>query len=59
MTWLSTFLETGYLTLEVEERLRRMLKQHYSEAEFEAFIQLQQAAMCGQVKQQSREALFC
>lgn len=50
-------LETGYLTLEAEETLRRMLSTEYSEEDFEAFIKLQQAAMAGLVKQQSRESL--
>ncbi|MEA5510892.1 hypothetical protein VB715_14050 [Crocosphaera sp. UHCC 0190] len=52
-------LETGYLTVEAEDRLRRLLKRHYSEEEFDAFIQLQRAAMLGQVKQQSREVSLC
>lgn len=50
-------LETGYLTLEAEETLRRMLSKKYSEEDFEAFISLQQAAMTGQVRQESREFL--
>jgi hypothetical protein len=47
-------LETGYLTLEAEESLRRMLTGKYSDEDFEAFIRLQQAAMSGQVRQESR-----
>ncbi len=47
-------LETGYLTLEAENSLRRMLTSKYSEEDFEAFIMLQQAARSGVVKQQSR-----
>ena len=48
-------LKTGYLTLEAEENLRKMLKNKYDLEDFEAFIDLQQAAMVGMVKQESRE----
>ncbi len=48
-------LKTGYLTLEEEESLRNMLRNKYEIEDFEAFIQLQQAAMMGEVKQESRE----
>ena len=48
-------LNTGYLTLEAEDNLRNMLKRKYEIEDFEAFIQLQQAAMMGEVKQESRE----
>jgi hypothetical protein len=51
-------LETGYLTLEAEENLRRMLTKKYSDEDLEAFISLQQAAMSGYVRQQSRESLI-
>lgn len=51
-------LDTGYLTLEAEENLRRMLSRKYSEEDLEAFISLQQAAMAGLVKQQSREVMI-
>lgn len=51
-------LDTGYLTLEAEDNLRRMLSRKYSEEDLEAFIALQQAAMAGLVKQQSREVLM-
>ena len=50
-------LKTGYLTLEAEENLRKMLKNKYDLEDFEAFIDLQQAAMLGMVKQESRELL--
>jgi hypothetical protein len=50
-------LNTGYLTLEAEEKLRKMLKNKYDLADLEAFIDLQQAAMIGMVKQESRELL--
>lgn len=48
-------IKTGYLTLKAEEDLRIMLKNKYEIEDFEAFIQLQQAAMLGTVKQESRE----
>ena len=50
-------LNTGYLTLEAEEKLRAMLKNKYELEDLEAFIDLQQAAMLGMVKQESRELL--
>lgn len=50
-------LKTGYLSLEAEENLRRMLKNKYDLEDLEAFIDLQQAAMVGMVKQESRELL--
>ncbi len=50
-------LNTGYLTLEAEEKLRTMLKNKYELEDLEAFIDLQQAAMVGVVKQESRELL--
>ena len=51
-------LTTGYLTIEAEEKLRILLKGKYEMEDFEAFIRLQQAAMLGLVKQESRELLF-
>ena len=50
-------LNTGYLTLEAEEKLRAMLKNKYDLEDLEAFIDLQQAAMLGMVRQESRELL--
>lgn len=50
-------LNSGYLTVEAEEELRLMLKNKYELEDLEAFIELQQAAMIGQVKQESREIL--
>lgn len=50
-------LDTGYLTLEAEEKLRKMLKNKYELEDLEAFIDLQQAAMIGTVRQESRELL--
>lgn len=51
-------LLTGYLTLEAEEKLRMLLKEKYESEDFEAFINLQQAAMLGLVRQESRELLL-
>lgn len=48
-------LKTGYLTLEAEQKLRTMLQKKYEIEDLEAFITLQQAAMLGRVKQESRE----
>ncbi|MGK7948188.1 MAG: hypothetical protein AB4368_05135 [Xenococcaceae cyanobacterium] len=51
-------LNTGYLTIEAEEKLRILLKKKYELEDFEAFINLQQAAMLGLVRQESRELLL-
>lgn len=48
-------LSTGYLTIEAEEQLRKMLATKYDREDLKAFMALQQAAMAGKVKQQSRE----
>jgi hypothetical protein len=48
-------LNTGYLTLEAEEKLRKMLKNKYEVEDLEAFINLQQATMLGMVRQESKE----
>ncbi|MBW4533854.1 MAG: hypothetical protein KME09_07935 [Pleurocapsa minor HA4230-MV1] len=48
-------LNTGYLTLEAEEKLKKMLKTKYELEDLEAFINLQQATMLGMVKQESKE----
>lgn len=50
-------LSTGYLTIEAEEQLRQMLAKKYDREDLTAFMSLQQAAMAGLVKQQSRELL--
>ncbi|MGK7932461.1 MAG: hypothetical protein AB4041_13655 [Microcystaceae cyanobacterium] len=51
-------LDSGYLSLEAEETLRQILwSGKPSTASLEAFWQLQQATMNGQVRQQSREKL--
>jgi hypothetical protein len=48
-------LATGYLTVEAEEQLRQLLQTKYDLEDLKAFMTLQQAAMAGYVKQQSRE----
>lgn len=50
-------IATGYLTVEAEEQLRRVLARKYDWEDFRAFIRLQQEAMEGRVKQESRELL--
>lgn len=48
-------LMTGYLSVEAEEQLRRLLKTKYDLEDLNAFTCLQLATMNGSVKQQSRE----
>ena len=50
-------INTGYLSLEAEDKLRKMLKNKYELEDLEAFIDLQRAARTGLVKQESRELL--
>ncbi len=50
-------LSTGYLTLEAENQLRQLLATKYDWEDFQAFIRLQQEAMEGRVRQESRELL--
>ena len=48
-------LNTGYLTIEAEEKLRGMLKNKYDVEDWEAFMNIQRAAMIGMVRQESKE----
>jgi hypothetical protein len=48
-------LATGYLTVEAENQLRHLLTKRYDLEDFNAFMALQEAAMNGKVKQESRE----
>jgi hypothetical protein len=48
-------LATGYLSVEAENQLRHLLTTRYDIEDFNAFMNLQEAAMIGQVKQESRE----
>lgn len=50
-------LTSGYLTVEAENQLRQLLLTKYDWEDFKAFITLQQEAMEGRVKQESRELL--
>jgi hypothetical protein len=50
-------LTTGYLTVEAENQLRQLLSTKYDWEDFKAFIRLQQEAMEGRVRQESRELL--
>ena len=51
-----TALATGYLTLQAENQLRQLLTHRYDFEDFNAFMALQEAAMMGQIKQESRES---
>jgi hypothetical protein len=48
-------LTTGYLSVEAENQLRKLLTTRYDWEDFSAFVVLQEAAMNGRVKQESRE----
>lgn len=48
-------LATGYLSIAAEDQLRHLLKTNYDSEDLNAFMKLQQAAMAGRVKQESRE----
>ena len=50
-------LATGYLSIEAEAQLRQLLKNKYDLEDLNAFMALQQAAMSGIVRQESRELL--
>jgi len=51
-------LTSGYLTLQAEDQLRLLLQGKYSLNDFRAFMELQEAAMAGQVRQESRESKY-
>ncbi|NER20131.1 MAG: hypothetical protein F6J86_01270 [Symploca sp. SIO1B1] len=50
-------ITTGYLTVAAEQKLRQLLTTSYDHEDFQSFINLQQYAMEGMVKQQSREKI--
>jgi hypothetical protein len=50
-------LDAGYLTVAAEEQLRLLLQAKNEPEELTAFMTLQQAAMSGNVKQESRELI--
>ncbi|MEC4818842.1 MAG: hypothetical protein SAK29_37045 [Scytonema sp. PMC 1069.18] len=49
-------IATGYLSVVAEEHLRKLLKTKYDIEDFEAFMNLQEAASLGKIRQESREA---
>jgi hypothetical protein len=49
-------LRTGFLSIELEDQLRQLLSRKYDHEDFQAFMALQDAAMHGTVKQESRLA---
>lgn len=51
-----TALTTGYLTVQAENQLRQLLTTQYDFEDFNAFMTLQEAAMMGDIKQESRES---
>ncbi|HEY9851729.1 MAG TPA: hypothetical protein V6D28_19815 [Leptolyngbyaceae cyanobacterium] len=51
-------LTTGYLTVEAEDILRKLLKTKYESEDLTAFLKLQEAAVSGIVRQQSRELFY-
>lgn len=51
-------LTTGYLTVEAENILRQLLKTKYESEDLTAFLKLQQAAVSGNIRQQSRELFY-
>lgn len=52
-----TALSTGYLTIQAENQLRKLLATQYDFEDLNAFMALQEAAMMGYIKQESREKL--
>jgi hypothetical protein len=46
-----------YLTVEAEHQLRQLLQTKYGEEDLDAFFTLQDAAMTGRIRQESRENL--
>ncbi len=52
-----TALATSYLTVEAENQLRQLLTTQYDLEDFNAFMTLQEAAMTGLVRQESRETV--
>jgi hypothetical protein len=47
-------LVSGVLTIEAENQLRQLLAKKYDREDLRAFVTLQDAAMSGSVKQESR-----
>jgi hypothetical protein len=53
-----TALATGYLTIDAEDQLRRLLRARNNAEELSAFTQLQLAAASGEIRQESREQIW-
>ena len=51
-------LATSYLTVEAENQLRHLFTTQYDLEDLNAFMALQEAAMNGKVKQESRERVL-
>lgn len=51
-------LTTGYLSVSAENQLRQLLRTKYDLEDLKSFMKLQQAAMAGLVKQESRELIL-
>ena len=51
-------LATKYLSVEAEALLRQLLRTKYDAEDLKAFFKLQQAAMEGSIRQQSRELIM-
>jgi hypothetical protein len=49
-----TALNTGFLSIDAENQLKQLLASRYDREDFYAFMQLQDAAQSGSVKQESR-----
>jgi hypothetical protein len=52
-------LASGYLSIEAENQLRQLLRTKYDANDLNAFMLLQQAAMSGSIRQESREQERC
>ncbi|MCC5896425.1 MAG: hypothetical protein EA395_13675 [Phormidium sp. GEM2.Bin31] len=50
-------IASGYLSLKAENQLRQRLATKYDFEDFQAVLKLQDAAMAGKVRQESRELL--
>ena len=46
---------SGYLSLEAEDHLRKLLRSKYSPDEMKEFMRLQFAVVSGRIRQESRE----
>uniref|UniRef100_A0A0C1MWJ7 Uncharacterized protein n=4 Tax=Nostocales TaxID=1161 RepID=A0A0C1MWJ7_9CYAN len=49
---------TGFLSVATEEQLRQLLRTKYDTEDLNAFMSLQEAAMAGLIRQESRESIM-